>query len=358
MAHLNLRDRVIETTIVYVGAKGPANLAHLSKETERGRVTSQREMEVEGARVLAVEWRPRNDARLNDCELAVTLLSIADDSASSAAQSVLVDADGMVLMLDADVDALDRNERATATVREALARAGDKKVQVVVQVNDATVGEGEAELDVPVAEDWPRVRACPAKGEGVMETLQRAVSGVVESMKGHTSDAPTAPTVPRATAPRVEGNPLLAALRQMMETATSERIAALEERLTEKIARLAASVLDAGSQSIAVQTNLSRDAARETERLDARVRSEAAAHREAVLAELRAQRTAIREELARIAASMEQIAKETSAGASRVDEIASIVAEGEVHVGRHATEVRAALKVLTEELQKNRKAWP
>jgi hypothetical protein len=66
-----------------------------------------------------------------------------------------------------------------------------------------------------------------------METLQRAVGVVVESMQ--TTSGPDAPLARPAGSPRVEGNPLLAALRQMMQSTIAERIGALEKRLDERL---------------------------------------------------------------------------------------------------------------------------
>src|SRR6516225_1568894 len=110
MAHLNLRDRVIETTIAYVGTEESARstFAHVQRAIQRGRAGTLKETPMGNGRVLSLDWKPREEMRLNDCELTVKLVSgVALDG--ERMQDVLVDADGLVLVVDADDGALDEN---------------------------------------------------------------------------------------------------------------------------------------------------------------------------------------------------------------------------------------------------------
>ncbi len=232
MAHLNLSARVIETTIAYVGANESGvvtNFTHVMQHEPRGRAGALEETTVDGGRVLSLQWRPRDATKLNDCDLAVRLVSAEGALDGEAMQRVLVDADGLVLLLESEPDAGERNQRALEAVRGAVSRASHKRVPVVVQVNQREGASELPSLETTVAEAWPRVSACVSKGDGVMETLQRAVDGVVESMQSHPTDAPSAPRP--IGSPRIEGNPLLGALRQILQASVSEQISALEARL-------------------------------------------------------------------------------------------------------------------------------
>ena len=214
MAHLNLRDRVIETTIAYLGVEtsaGATNFAHVKRDLSTGRAGALKETAVAGGRLLSLDWRPRDGAKLNDCELSVKLVSTEGAVDQDSVQRVLVDADGLVLVLESDPEAADQNRRAVATIREALGRAPDKRVPVVVQVNHREGADDRPALDGATAEGWPRVSACAANGDGVMETLKRAVDVVVESMQRYPDGEVFAPRP--LGAPRPEGNPLLGALR-------------------------------------------------------------------------------------------------------------------------------------------------
>ncbi len=240
MAHLNLRERVIETTIAYLGAEigaGATNFAHVRRDQSAGRAGALQETVVGGGRLISLDWRPRDGARLNDCELRVRLVSTEGPVDPAAVQRLLVDADGLVLVLESDVGAAEQNRRAIATLRDALARTPEKKVPVVVQVNQRDGIEAQSNFHGVVADDWPLMRACTAKGDGVMETLKRAVDVVVESMQRHPNGE--ASVARPAGAPRAEGNPLLGALRQILQATVSEQIAALETRLAERIDRRA-----------------------------------------------------------------------------------------------------------------------
>ena len=230
MAHLNLRDRLIETTIAYVGADegyGATTFAHVARDRQSGRASEVARSEVDGAPIVSLDWRPRDGAKLNDCELAVKLIATDGPLDTDAVRRVLVDADGLVLVLESDPACADRNRHAVATVRSALSRVPSKKMPVVVQVNQIEGAEGGLEPVAVDVEEWPRVNASP-KGDGVMETLQRAVDGVVEQMQSEAHREPEQRPAPTA---RAEGNPLLGALRQILQTTVSEQVATLEARL-------------------------------------------------------------------------------------------------------------------------------
>jgi hypothetical protein len=122
-------------------------------------------------------------------------------------------------------------------VRAALARVPDKNLPVVVQVNERAPGGSQQGLEALGPEDWPRVTARADTGEGTMETLQRAVGVVVRSMQS-ASGAAASPGQP-AKAPRVEGNPLLGALRQLVQSTVAEQLTVFGSRIEKQLEALA-----------------------------------------------------------------------------------------------------------------------
>ncbi|HEX3769404.1 MAG TPA: hypothetical protein VHV30_01005 [Polyangiaceae bacterium] len=324
MAHLNLRDRVIETTIAYVGAEergGAANLAHVKQNEQRGRAGALGEKAIAGGRVLSLDWRPRDGAKLNDCELSVKLVSADGPVDPAAMQSVLVDADGLVLVLEAAPDATTRNARAVATVREALARTPEKRVPVVVQVNQTDGAEEPLGLEA-LSEEWPRVSARADRGDGVMETLKRAVDAVVESMQKTPATDVAAPRHSVSErAPRAEGNPLLSALRGIIQATVSEQIEALERRMADRLERAKVD----GGEVAAVRSEIAasrREAA--AARDDAQAARTEAAETRAELVAARGEAAAARSEIAvaradAIKARDEAVAARGEAAAARAE---------------------------------------
>lgn len=359
MAHLNLRDRVIETTIAYVGAEpnvGAANLARVLRDVECGRAGALEETVVAGGRLLSLDWRPRNGV-FNDCELKVKLVSAGDGVDADAVQRVLDGADGVVLLLDAHPDASADNERAVSTVRAALLRTATRKLPVVVQINDGEDADAQRSIEASLGEEWSHVRACAVKGDGVMETLQRAVDVVVDSMRSPATGAP--PPVAPVGAARTDGNPLLSALRRILETTVTDRMSQLEARLGHQLevmdarmgGKLAHIEARFDDQNAGIKTRVGEDARAIVERLAAldariagvemslvaasdgakamselalersdlellerRVAADAKATRESVLAELKEYRNTVRDDLGRgVAAALQPLERAVAA---------------------------------------------
>ncbi len=234
MAQLNLRDRLIETTVAYVGAADDTAeqcLRWVKDDGRAGRSGALRERVVEGKRASSLDWRPRDGAKLNDCELAVSLVAPATPLGDGALDLVLADADGLVLILEGEREAAAANERVVALVRSAMARVADRPLSVVVQVNERVPGVADPLVSALVGSDWPQLRASASTGEGVVETLQRTVEAIFRELQQGSLNGAAA----RASAPKAEGNPLLTALREIMRTTVAAEIAALEGRLVERL---------------------------------------------------------------------------------------------------------------------------
>jgi hypothetical protein len=218
---LNLRERAIETTIAYVGAPRAGRATNF----ERLQTTAHaRSSTVSPNDVRCLEWRPSELGDLGGVELAVRLVA-------SDRNDVLADADGVVLVVDSDPSALQRNLAAAEALRAAL---GGRELPVVVQLNKRDLREalGEETLISSLGlSPWPTVAASAARGEGIVETVDRAIEGVLEMIQ-QTNGAASRVVAPRPT----EENPLLLALQSILEEAIRTQIAGLEARVVDRLA--------------------------------------------------------------------------------------------------------------------------
>ncbi|HVH46641.1 MAG TPA: hypothetical protein VM925_30075 [Labilithrix sp.] len=234
MAYLNVRERRIETKIAYVGpelAGKTTNFAQLQTDIARGRASDVQLRDD----ILSLEWRPRRMTRISDCDLAVTLVAPKGALSAERLDTILEDADGVVIVVDAGSSEQDENRRAVRLVREALSRASTPSVPVVLQLNKSDVAGAIGADDVadvlgaPNDETWPIITASAARGVGVVETLEMALANVINAMN---SKPPTAES--RATA-GVETNPFLGALRDILRETVTEHMAHVERATAERI---------------------------------------------------------------------------------------------------------------------------
>jgi hypothetical protein len=314
MATLNVRDRVIEAKIAYVGTdlSGQAGpFEQLRRAVPGGRAGALEEQTILGGHLLSFDWRPSGIGPFNDCDVSVKLVGTQGDVGHDEVQRVLFDADGLVLVIDADPAAHESNQRSVATVREAIARDGVKVRPVVVQVNKRAPSDAVPPGELEGAA-WPQVSASTVSGEGVIEALERAATLVIDAIKSPADEA--APPPRGDTGPRVEGNPLLAALRQILQSTVAEHVAVLEERLAariderfvaregaaaERIQRLEETVLGAFARIEAITE--CAPAACTKDDIDAStagVLDAIALGRDTIELEMRAQRIALRDDLA------------------------------------------------------------
>jgi hypothetical protein len=305
VATLNLRDRLIEAKIAYVGASfggKSTNLEHLLASPRDARCGAPSE---DGG-VSWFEWRPSNVGKFDDCEVSVRVIA---PSGGDVAE--VTSADGVVLVVDSDPAALDRNRRAANALRDEL-RGRD--VPVVVQLNKRDLPHALPEDRLVAAlalDDWPRISANAAAGEGVIETLERAIEGVLRMMTDVPRNGTTRPT---------ESNPLLAALRGVLESAIAEQMRALEARLEERLVARIDQRLDAQFASGKLEGRL-------LDQIDQRLQS---------LVEARKDLAAIKRELATQAQKMESLASQQLRACSKDDLI--------LESGRRAVALEANLQ--------------
>ena len=229
MAYLNVRERRLETKIAYVGAaqsgKG-TNFEHLGGGAMQDDV-------------LALYWQPKGDVTFRDCDIRVQLVAARGDASSERVKTLLRDVDGVVFVVDASPSAQEKNREVLVALRAALAALPARDVPVVVQVNKNDVADALSAADVVGAldvADLPFVSAAALRGEGVVETAERALAAVLATLR---TRAPSESAAPAAASPR-EGNPLLTALREILRETVATHVAEMESRLEAKLDRVLA----------------------------------------------------------------------------------------------------------------------
>ena len=168
MAQLDVRERRMETTIAYVGARlaGKAtNLHHLKTDSARGRSTDLQISED----TLSLEWSPRRADRFDDCDVAVKLVAAKGAPSTARLDEVIGSADGVVVVVDASPSARAERARVLSLVRDALSKGSARKIPVVVQANKVDLADAKAVQELAGEVEWPIVPASAMRGEGVVE---------------------------------------------------------------------------------------------------------------------------------------------------------------------------------------------
>ncbi|MBX3198421.1 MAG: hypothetical protein KF894_09845 [Labilithrix sp.] len=235
MAYLNVRERRIETKIAYVGpelAGKTTNLQHLKGGARRARAS---DLSPDGD-ALSLDWRPLEKSRFDDCELTVQLVASRGSLSTERLDTLLEDSDGVVVVVDAAPTAREENLRTLSLVREALARPSVRRMPVVVQLNKTDLSEAISASEVASSVEWPIVTASAVRGEGVVETLETALSNVIASFDER------APSEPRVSS-KMNEHPLLGALKEILRETVSEHMATVARDTSAKIASAVAAHL-------------------------------------------------------------------------------------------------------------------
>jgi hypothetical protein len=210
MAHLNVRERRIETKIAYIGRDVADTHLHLKHLVSIAK-THDVELDRESGDILSLEWRPpRLDA----------------SSSSSAASSSST-------MSDCDV--------AVKVIARSSTAALDQDVDGVVLLAPEDPGSAADALKVP--------HVVQAEGENVLASLETLLARVMEGMKKSATlpglVAPMANAAAPTAAPTVmDQNPLLSALREVLRDAVRETVtshmAEVEKETASRIAQAVA----------------------------------------------------------------------------------------------------------------------
>lgn len=225
MAYLNVRERRIETKIAYLGPQLSGKATNFGQLGGAG-VTTRDD-------VLALDWKPTHSSTFRDCDVMVKLVATRGELEGDSLERLLRDADGVVFVADADPDAQDRNRTSLAKMKAALA-ARTTAMPVVVQVNKTDLPDAltaENVVSSLEATAWPHVAAAATRGEGVQETAERAILEVLEALRRTTAVTERDPERAQNTiAPRIDGNPLLSALREVLRETVREHVEELAGR--------------------------------------------------------------------------------------------------------------------------------
>ncbi len=309
MAHLDVRERRMETTIAYVGAKlaGKAtNLRHLKSDSAHGRST---DLHI-GEDRISLEWRPHHLSLFDACDITVKLVAAKGAPSTEQLDEVLENADGVVVVVDSAPTARDENARILTLVRAALGRGdGRRSIPVVVQANKVDLTDALPVEDLAGAVEWPVVPASAKRGEGVVETIEMALGKVVEAMKTRTATS--------ATAAKMDQNPLLSALRAILRETVSVHMAEIEKQAAERIASSVSATVEGAERLLAEIRTMLLMNAKDTVRAVAS-QEDALGKLAASVAEMQAVSSALATRVDRLVAAQEKLQEELAAR-SRAD---------------------------------------
>lgn len=194
MAELNLRDKVIEARVAWVG---------LDLETVSGHFGSRAQVAESPADRVVVDVGPLHSELLRDCSLRLRLVAERSGLSAEGTRDLLEAADGVVIVEDAGAN--DQGSSAVELVRGLLA---ERRTPVIVR----------------------------ALGHGVDETLKQVVDAVIESM----SQANGKVGASNDTSPADrsdERNPLFNALRRVLERTAEAQAQKLADDVSERFER-------------------------------------------------------------------------------------------------------------------------
>jgi mutual gliding-motility protein MglA len=192
MAYLNVKSRSLETKIVYYGAGlsgKTTNLEIVKKHSEEGRCGEMMSLNTAGDRTLFFDWIPFHMGKVNGCDVKMQLYTVPGQAKyAETRRRVLAGADGIVLVLDSQSSAVERNLEIVADLREQMAanHLTADNCPIVVQLNKRDLPNAmrvedlvrELSLDRMVT-----VEAVASTGQGVFETLREATRLVLASVR-------------------------------------------------------------------------------------------------------------------------------------------------------------------------------
>lgn len=225
MAQLDIRQRRLEATIAYVGtelAGKSTNVAWLLERPQAERLDAPDD-------VLSLAWRGA-PSEFRDCEVTFRVVAPRGAPTKDTVQALLREADGVVLVVDADPDALEKHRESARALRHALGEARSASVPIVVQVNKKNITNAipaASVMEALEARTWAHVSASAVVGDGVVETLECVIQRVLASMTAaHPQDA----ALEQDEITKVEGNPLLSALKQVLRETADRQLSALQSQ--------------------------------------------------------------------------------------------------------------------------------
>lgn len=192
MPYLNVKARVLETKIVYYGAGlsgKTTNLEQIKARSSDGRCGEMMSLNTDGDRTLFFDWLPFEVGKFNGCDVKVQLYTVPGQAKyAETRKRVLAGADGIVLVLDSESAAIDRNQQTVKDLWEHLEsnRLDPEKTPIVVQLNKRDLPNAmspEELLESVGLKGYPSVEAVAFEGKGVFETLREGVRLVMDSVR-------------------------------------------------------------------------------------------------------------------------------------------------------------------------------
>lgn len=197
MAHLNVKDRVIEAKIVYFGAGlsgKTTNLEQVKKLSEGGRSGEMISLDTDGDRTLFFDWLPFDVGRVNGCDVKLQLFTVpGQPQYAETRRKVLSGADGIVMVLDSQSGAVEKNREVMTDLRSSLSANGLSldEVAFVLQLNKRdlpTAMPADALLEAAGLGGHSYIEAVAAEGRGVFETLREVTRLVLAKVRDAAKD--------------------------------------------------------------------------------------------------------------------------------------------------------------------------
>lgn len=183
MAHLNVKDRVIEAKIVYFGAGlsgKTTNLEQIKRLGQGGKCGELVSLDTDGDRTLFFDWLPFDVGKVNGCDVKMQLYTVpGQPQYAETRRKVLAGSDVVVLVLDSQSGAIDRNREVMNDLKESLAANGLslEETGFVLQLNKRdlpTAMPPSDLLDAVGLSGSSYIEAVASSGQGVFETLREA----------------------------------------------------------------------------------------------------------------------------------------------------------------------------------------
>jgi signal recognition particle receptor subunit beta len=220
MAYLNVKERMLEAKIVYYGAGlsgKTTNLELIKQRTQEGRCGDMMSLNTAGDRTLFFDWLPFNMGKVNGCDVKMQLYTVPGQGRyAETRRRVLAGADGIVLVLDSQSGALDKNREILADLREHMRinRLSPDRVPIVFQLNKRDLPSAMAPAELLEAlglAEKPYIEAVASVGKGVFETLQEITRLVLASVRDQ-ARSPGATVIQSGTNSNLDGHTLYSQL--------------------------------------------------------------------------------------------------------------------------------------------------
>jgi len=201
MPYLNVKERVLEAKVVYYGAGLSGKTTNLEQikagAASDGRVGEMMSLNTDGDRTLFFDYLPFEIGKLNGLDVKVQLYTVPGQTKyAETRRRVLAGADGVVLVLDSQAGALERNRQTVNDLQEHM-RANNldpAATPILVQLNKRdlpTAMDADALRRECGVDHLPYTEAVACDGKGVFETLRTACRMVLEAIKGSAREGRT-----------------------------------------------------------------------------------------------------------------------------------------------------------------------